>query len=311
MAKAVVLVACALVVCAPRPAAAQTFEGVGIRAQGMAGAFVAVADDATASWWNPAGLPTSRSFIDGIVEVGRGEHWGVSFGFPALGVSYYHLNISQIRASASTAAGATSRQDLGVAGTGLPMADPVGFNQFGASVGQSIGDHFVVASTIKAIHAQSATRGDFDVGMMASFGPVRAGLNVKNIVSGTFGTGDGAFELTRQARAGVAVLTQPHGAFDRLTVSMDVDLTTTPVDGRDERHVAGGVEGWLLGERVAVRGGVGANLITGHREGDAQGPSGAAGFSVSPVRRFFVDGAATWGPTAARNGWGIDLRVTF
>jgi hypothetical protein len=311
MARAVVLVVCALVVCVSRPAAAQTFESIGIRAQGMAGAFVAVADDATASWWNPAGLATSRSFVDGIVEAGRREHWGVSFGFPALGVSYYHLNISQIRASASTAAGATGRQDLGVAGTGLPVVDQVGFNQFGASVGQSIGNHFVVASTIKVIHAQSATRGDFDVGLMASYGPVRTGLNVKNLVSGTFGTGDGAFELTRQVRAGIAMLTQAHGAFDRLTVSMDVDLTTTSVDGRDERHLAGGVEGWMLGERVAVRGGVGANLITDHRTGDAQGPYGAAGFTVSPAHRFFVDGAATVGPTAARNGWGIDLRLTF
>src|SRR2546428_575593 len=29
---------------------------VGARAVGMGGAFVAVADDATAPWWNPAGL---------------------------------------------------------------------------------------------------------------------------------------------------------------------------------------------------------------------------------------------------------------
>jgi len=130
-------------------------------------------------------------------------------------------------------------------------------------------------------------------------------------VSGTLGTGDDAFELTRQARTGVAVLTQRHGAFDRLTVSLDADLTTMLVEGHDERHVAGGIEGWMLGERVAVRGGVGANLVTDHREGDAQGPFGAAGFSVSPARRFFVDGAATWGPTSARSGWGIDLRVTF
>ena len=34
------------------------YEIVGTRAQGMAGAFVAVADDATATWWNPAGIAT-------------------------------------------------------------------------------------------------------------------------------------------------------------------------------------------------------------------------------------------------------------
>ena len=42
------------------PASAQrTFDEVGIRALGMAGAFVGVADDATAVFWNPAGLATA------------------------------------------------------------------------------------------------------------------------------------------------------------------------------------------------------------------------------------------------------------
>ena len=43
-------------------AGAQSFESVGIRAQGMGGAFVAVADDATATWWNPAGLASGAYF---------------------------------------------------------------------------------------------------------------------------------------------------------------------------------------------------------------------------------------------------------
>ena len=38
-------------------AAAQTAEVVGTRALGMGGAFVAVADDPSAVYWNPAGLP--------------------------------------------------------------------------------------------------------------------------------------------------------------------------------------------------------------------------------------------------------------
>ena len=43
-------------------ASAQVFESVGTRAIGMAGAFVAVADDATAAYWNPAGLTTGAFF---------------------------------------------------------------------------------------------------------------------------------------------------------------------------------------------------------------------------------------------------------
>ena len=36
--------------------AIDNFAGVGVRAMGMGGAFVGVADDFTAMYWNPAGL---------------------------------------------------------------------------------------------------------------------------------------------------------------------------------------------------------------------------------------------------------------
>jgi len=312
MVKTLASVLCALL-CAPAVARAQSYESIGIRAQGVAGAFVAVADDATAVWWNPAGLPTSQSFVDGIVEAGRGGQWGVAAGFPALGLSYYHLNISEIQPSGSTAASSSGRQDPGVAGTGLP-GPSIGFNQFGATVGQSLGDHVVVGTTVKLMNALSDTRGDFDLGVMTSFGRFRAGLNVRNLVSGTFGTasqgtvgGGEQLRLTRQARAGVAATLPSGGRLDLLTVSMDVDLTTGPAEGREERHVASGAEAWLPGHRVAFRGGVWANVVT-----DAGTAAyGSAGVSVSPFRRCFVDAAAMWGPTGDRDRWGIDLRVTF
>ena len=47
---------CALLAAVPSLAAAQIVETVGTRAQGMGGAFVAVANDSSATWWNPAGL---------------------------------------------------------------------------------------------------------------------------------------------------------------------------------------------------------------------------------------------------------------
>jgi hypothetical protein len=311
MAKTLVSVLCALAVCAPSLSRAQAYESVGIRAQGMAGAFVAVADDATATWWNPAGLATSQSLADAIVEVGRGEHWGIAAGFPALGLSYYHLHIRQIPSPGSTGAGGTSRQDLGAVGLGPPAPESIAFNQFGATVGQSIGDHFVIGTTVKVMRVQSETRGDFDLGAMATFGAIRAGVNVRNLVSGTFGSANGAFELTRQARAGVAITLPTHGHIEQLAVSLDVELTPAPVDGRDERHVAAGAEAWMLGHRLAVRGGLGANVSAEEGSSDAQGPFGAAGFSVSPFRRVYIDGAAMWGPTAERDRWGVDLRVTF
>ena len=302
MAKTFVSMVCALVVSAPTPALAQSFEGIGVRAQGMAGAFVAVADDATASWWNPAGLATSLSFGDFIAEVDQGGGRAVAFGFPALGLSYYRLNISQIQPSGAIASGASSRQDLVSTGTGLPA---VGLDQFGLTMGQSIASHLVVASTLKLVHVRAETHPDLDLGVMGTFGALRMGLTVRDLRSPRFGVGEDAFELPRQARSGIAVIAPAHGWLDRLTLAVDLDLTTASVNGRDERHLAGGMEAWVLGRRVGVRGGVGTNVAS---DG---GSFRAFGVSVAPYSRIYVDGAVTRGPDAARDRWGLDLRLTF
>jgi len=47
----------------PTLASAQIIETVGERALGMGGAFVAVADDSSGTWWNPAALATGP-FVD-------------------------------------------------------------------------------------------------------------------------------------------------------------------------------------------------------------------------------------------------------
>ena len=46
-----------------------------MRALGMGGAFVAVADDASATYWNPAGLVTGSVF-SAVAEVARGDFEG-------------------------------------------------------------------------------------------------------------------------------------------------------------------------------------------------------------------------------------------
>ena len=121
---------------AAAPARAQTTDVIGVRAQGMGGAFTAVADDATAWWWNPAGL-AGGPFFNAVLEFDRPDTStddsvrGVSVAYPALGFTYYRLPLRQIRVSASTETLATIRQD------------DEALRVYGATVGQSFGNHLV------------------------------------------------------------------------------------------------------------------------------------------------------------------------
>ena len=57
------------------------FTGVGARAAGMGGAFIGVADDATAISWNPAGLTQLEEPEASIVGRGLGEIYEVDFDY--------------------------------------------------------------------------------------------------------------------------------------------------------------------------------------------------------------------------------------
>src|SRR4029453_16580011 len=82
-------------------------EVFGVRAQGMAGAFVAVADDATAAYWNPAGLGTG-DFVSLALERSHGSFpagggvapalrtGAVLIGTPPLGAGYYRLGDTHV-----------------------------------------------------------------------------------------------------------------------------------------------------------------------------------------------------------------------
>ncbi len=295
------LVVCLLLGC-PGAAMAQRFDDIGVRAQGMAGAFVAVADDATATWWNPAGLATGLHVIDLSAELSEGDRWGVAFAFPSLGLSYYRLKISQIQPAWAIGSAGSVRQDNGAAGSGV--AD-VELSQYGATVGQSLGGHLVVATTVKLSNARGESQADLDVGAMAAFGPLRLGVAVRDVRSPTFGSGADAYELERRGRAGASFTAAGHGPLDQVVLAVDADLNSTVVDGRDEQEVAGGVETWWFGRRFGLRGGGGANTSAGG------GAFGAFGVSLMPVPRLNVEGAMTRGADSARDRWSLGLRITF
>ncbi len=326
----------------PSEARGQTTDVVGVRAQGMGGAFTAVADDAIATWWNPAGL-AGGAYFNALLEDGihrepgsdrnaagapqaawRSGTRGIAVAFPALGLSYYRLRVSEIQPQTSTGTTAAVRQDGGAVPVRLRS---MVLDQLGATVGQSLGEHLVVGSTFKLVTAGAATdvqvagtgsldeadrleaSGEthvgLDVGAMATFGHARLGLMIRNVKQPEFGAGVDAFTLSRHARAGVALSSGRRGVIGSATIAVDADLTKTATALGDERRVGAGAEAWTGKQSLGVRAGVSANTIGSRR------PSFSGGLSAAVRKGMYVDGEATGGSDEGRRGWGVALRVTF
>lgn len=322
---------------------AQSFDLVGTRARGMGGAFVAVVDDATATWWNPAGLPNSL-ILDGIVDFQRAqliepqltgidgetpglrnEAAGVAASIPSFGFSYYRVRQSDIEPA--TADGAPGRQDPGTA----PLARSLLTQQFGVSFAQSLGDFVVVGATARLVHGSvgtapassadpeaglgaagdaagpSSTRGDLDVGVLARVSRVRLGFAARNLTAPTYHAVDGRpWQVNRQARVGVAFVADADRAGRQLwTVALDADLVRDETPFGSRRDVAVGAERWFHARRVGIRGGVRASTVDDAR------PAASAGASVALAGGFWVEGQATGGGNGAATGWGLSAHVMF
>jgi hypothetical protein len=286
-----------------RPARAQPADSIGVRALGMGGAFTAVADDATATWWNPAGL-ASGAMLNVSLEYGRLEQPDNGRGafavtFPALGLSYYRMPVSEIQPTSSTADSPAGRQDPGNA-----SVRTVELSQFGATVGQSIGSHFVLASTIKILHMDDATELALDIGALAVVGHARFGVLARNLREPTLGDGANALTLSRQVRAGAAVSAAGNPKVGA-TLAFDADILEVPTVTGNERRMAVGGELWMWNHVVGARAGFGGSTV-----GDAR-TSGSLGGSVMLHRGVYFDGELTRGSDMTRRGWLSSLRLTF
>jgi hypothetical protein len=292
----------------PAPAGAQQADAVGVRAQGMAGAFTAVADDASASWWNPAGL-AGGAYFNLLVEYGEATdapasdtagHRGLAVAFPALGLSYYRLPVSEIQSVAATGAGDAGRQDQRIL-----SVRSLAVSQFGATVGQSIGSHLVVASTVKLLRAGGESRGGLDLGMMTMYRTLKAGITLRNARQATFGSGDAAVTLRRQVRAGVALSSAANTAYGGATVAFDADLRRVATALGDERRIGAGGEVWTRRRSLGARGGIGASTVGDRRT------TYSGGVSVAVRPGVMAEGQLTGGSDATRKGWSAGFRVTF
>lgn len=306
------------------PASAQlVFEAAGERALGMGGAFVAVADDATAPHWNPAGLaagqPAGMTIGWHHFQIGdpgsaptggqrRGRSSLTSLGTWPVGVSY----------------GTTQRARVTTGADGQASGEALRVGYVGVTILQTVVEGLVIGSTLKALRGtamagsvdgttaevaldriadlegSSRTTFDLDVGVLASSAHVRLGLMVKNLRSPEFRAIAGnAIALPRQARAGVAVLPT-----DGLTLAMDLDLNTVDLMGDLRRMLAVGGE-WAVGSRVQVRSGVRWNLA------ESRQATGAVGASLSVRRGLWLDGHYALGRADESREFGVALRAGF
>ncbi|MBI3046979.1 MAG: hypothetical protein HYY76_01585 [Acidobacteria bacterium] len=298
----------------------------------MGGAFVAVASDSSAAWWNPAGLAAGPFFdmalaraeveISDELPVWRQRTSGFALGTPPLGLSYYRFRITDIRPFDPTAEGAAGRENRGA---GVPVRS-LSASQLGVTLVQTLLPGVHTGATLKYLRGRfsaghedgraspaelldrgdaledgdAENRFDLDLGVLATAGVVRLGARVRNVLEPTVGP----VRMERQTRLGVAVAPAAAGGVP-LTVAVDADVDSYTVATGRRRVVAVGAEQWFLERRVAVRAGGRINTV-GARERSA-----TAGASVAVRAGLYVDGHVVRGGAADEKGWGVAARVSF
>jgi hypothetical protein len=289
----------------------------------MGGAFVAVANDSSATWWNPAGLAAgpfldvtvgwAATDIDDSLPARHERTTAVALAIPPFGFSYYRLSITDIGQLHTIAADVGGREDRRAAVPNWSLSA----SQFGATLVHTLVSGVHVGTTLKYVRAKDLSGEwlelademdggeirnsfDLDVGVLAVRGPLRVGAVMRNLVE----TELGAVTIPRQARVGVGLDGAEMGSRAWL-IAMDADVMAYTTPFGDRRVVAAGGEGWVYERRVGVRAGARFNT-TGSEE-----QAFTAGGSVAVRPGIFVDGHVVLGGTDDESGWGVSARVSF
>jgi hypothetical protein len=311
------------------PAHAQGFEPVTTRAAGMAGAFVAVTDDASAVYWNPAALASGAFFSllvdhtsaratvhDPSERGGSRSSTFLALSTPPLGLSYYRLRSTWVSPTSASSPSTNVAESLITHNAGITVLHSLAD---GLSVGATVklvrgvatstlapvGDLDNLLDDTADLVGKATNKFDADAGISFVHGGLRAGLTVHNLADPSFESAGGSapLELERQARAGVA-LVSPSG----FLVAVDADLNAVRGPVGQMRELAIGSEARIL-PRAYARAGVRLNTLGDEPGGRA--PTLSVGGSYAALPSLWIDGQATFGSEAGGRGWGVAARVGF
>lgn len=323
-------------------AEAQVVDAPGSRAAGMGGAFVAVASDSSAVWWNPAGLAAGPIFDMALTRaavesspqlplsaeasaeaaVWRQRTSGFALSTPVLGVSYYRFRFTDIRPFDPTGEASVGREDRRA---GVPVRS-LAANQLGVTLVQTVLPGVHTGATLKYL------RGTFAAGREDGLAPPSELLSRGEALEGdatdsrfdvdigVLATAGiirlgvrmrnvlepslGPVRLERQTRVGVAFDAAAVGGTP-LTIALDADLDAYSVPSGARRLVALGAEQWVWERRVGLRAGGRINTV------GARTRSATAGASVALRDGMYLEGHVVRGGAADERGWGVAARVSF
>jgi len=333
---------CTCAAAAHATAFAQVPEVTGSRAAGMGGAFVAVANDSSATRWNPGAL-AAGPFLDmalaqAVVETrpegpasppgaagagaSRSRTSWLAVGTPPFGVSYYRFQVTDIRPFDPTEAPPADREERGV---GVPVRS-LAASQLGVTLVQTVTSGVHTGATLKFLRGTfAAGRGDerattsalLDQGEALEGGDAtnRFDLDVGLLatagvlrlgarVQNLFEPSIGPIRLERQTRVGAAFDLEAAGGVP-LMIAIDADVDRYAVASGPRRIVALGAEQWMWDRRVALRAGGRLNTV------GTRTRSATAGASVAVGAGFYLDGHVLRGGAADERGWGVAARVSF
>ena len=221
-------------------------NGIGARALAMGGAFVAVADDATAVCWNPAGL---AQITDTRLAGMSTDLYGMGLTHQYIGAvttfADFGFGLAWERASVSGQA-VSAGGDLGEAFTWTEQA-------IIGSLATNVMDVAKAGANVKYYLANngiddSATGFGFDLGLLVSLGDMFIlGLNASDIAGSTISWDGGTTDvISGLYTAGLSMKL----ADDKLILATDVDFDGSKLG---DTHV--GLEFKVI-EELALRGGV-------------------------------------------------------